>query len=130
MVDAIALIRQRHYAADALSELLSELSDGHRTPESIAEKLVGQPITYFSIKTAMNDLEALAEHNEILGILLMTGLHGLADGVYAHDVCDGIELWIENSHEQNLVDALETITPTNEAAQKKKLEWLRMLRNR
>jgi hypothetical protein len=129
MVDAVTVIRQRDYSANSLGVLLREILDGTQSPETIAESLVGKPATYSNIKATMSDLEAVAEHDNVLGVLLMTGLYGLADSIHAHDVCDGIELWIENSAGRDLVDALESINPPNDAAETKRMEWLRMLRN-
>ena len=127
MVDALTLIQQRKRSPPELATLLEEILSGEQTVDDIIANAVGTPVTYERVQTTMLDLESLAEHNSVLGILLMTGLYEFADRVYAHDVNDGIELWIEEKGGPELAAALAATTPKTADRSKKLGEWLRML---
>lgn len=101
-------IGHRDYSNRELTDLESDFASGKADVRRFVVTCVGTNPTYPDIKTAMTQLESVAQENKQLALLLMTGLYDIADDARAHDVCDAIDLWIENAGDAALADLLQT----------------------
>lgn len=63
----------------------------------------------WAIDKTMTFLEVLMEESPLLGAALMAVLYPLASDAFLHEVCNGIEFWIEDSREARLVEILQSL---------------------
>ena len=120
---------------EALEAIAQELDRNPAKAETLVDE-IGQRTgtaawTYPTVRAAMNTLEELAERHEGLALRLMIALMEIAGRVQAHDVCDGIDLWLENSPHQELVGYLEarlTLYPDDTRVQHSIEDELRTVR--
>jgi len=122
----IQSIRSRIPARRDSAQLLQGLIDGRYDLRELVNELVSIR-TYQHALDTMADLEWLASDEADLALILMVGLYDIADELRAHDLCDAIELWLENSGSQPLIAALETQTRQGNVSIAKSAEWVSML---
>ncbi len=122
----VELISQRVPSSDEFRSAFEALAKGEADLGNIVVMLVGST-SYENVRRAMRDLEWLAGLSPDLAILLMTGLYAVAEGLFAHDVCDSIELWLENEGTSALVGPIRAQCERGAIATSKAVEWSDMI---
>ena len=104
---------------DALKQAQVLLRTG-TSPEVLVRRAVGVAPSYDAIASIMSSLEELSSRDMELSLKLMTGLYPVASDVFAHDVCDSIELWLEQEGTLGGGTSLRLCSPPSRAMGPKK----------
>ncbi|MBC8154900.1 MAG: hypothetical protein H7Z72_18540 [Bacteroidetes bacterium] len=85
---------------------------------------------YVAVKQSNQLFEAVAERNMTIGLCLMAELYDEASDVPAHDITDGIELWIDAEGNSDLLSYLtiQHENPSKMAMRKVYQDWIDHLR--
>jgi hypothetical protein len=133
MVDEpiISALRAGQLEDEALERTRVLLQTGV-SPEILVRRSVGVAPSYEVVEKLMSSLEELSSRDVELSLKLMLGLYPVAGEVFAHDVCDSIELWLEHEGTQEVkrfVASLLSVEPPFGA--REKLEsWIQLLSDR
>jgi hypothetical protein len=126
---AIRLIHDRVVDPNAFHELATQLHEGRLELRAALLQLT-RGDQYFDVAAAMSALEWLAQSDANLALLLMAALYGLADKLFAHDVCDAIELWLEGSGDERLLPELQLHAERGSLDSVKAAEWITTITSR
>lgn len=86
--------------------------------------------SYDDIRDSMAALEWLAASHLELSLLLMAGLYAAADAIFAHDVADAVELWLENKGTAPLAGYIAIHVNNGSVPPQKGAEWVHDLNTR
>jgi len=120
---AIELIDDRVVDRGAFRELATQLHEG-RLELRAALLQLARGDQYCHVSATMSALEWLAQSEANLALLLMAALYGLADKLYAHEVCDAIELWLEGFGDEQLIPELRLHAERGSLDMRKVAEWI------
>lgn len=112
----IAILEE--HSSESSRELFSQSLE-HPEASELVERLImecrkladnrGDAVRYVQDK-----LEVLAETDQLFALTLMTHLYRSANELYAHDVCDAIELWMEHCKSDELRQRLTPLVMREE----------------
>jgi uncharacterized protein YaeQ len=122
MPPVATLIREHIANPPELTALRHDIETGNQDIRDIALE-VAEGTSYNQLRNAMRSLEWLATQDNALAILIMMGLFAFADKIFAHDICDAIELWIENNADADVTKGFDAQLTRGAIPDQKVSDW-------
>jgi hypothetical protein len=121
--EAISGIRSGKSAQRTLASVQKAVDEGstsHLVSEIVSSEKFANQNQEQAISQTMRSLEAFAETDRTLAVILMCDLWGIADDYQMHDVCDSIDLWLHDCDSGEVTRHLETIASSSSNPNKRR----------